>query len=221
MSDLDAKPASQTARFAAICRAIHALRAEQPKILDDIYARALAGFDTDDEMLSYFDAHPVSRLPGLPMMFSLRSRYTEDQLVTAIGHGVEQYVILGAGLDSFAHRRLDLMERVDVYEVDHPASQAAKREHVAQISLPMPSRLHYAPIDFEQQSLADGLVDAGFNRERPFFACLLGITQYLTHSAVLSLFRDIAGLSTAGCSLVVEFIPPFSELGGKRLGAAS
>ena len=113
-----------------MCRAVHFILGEEPKLLMDSYARGLLEFESDRALLEYFDAQPVSRLPGLPTLFSLRNRYAEDELDAAIDHGTTQYVILGAGLDSFAYRRPDVMDRIDVFEVDHPASQAWKRERV-------------------------------------------------------------------------------------------
>jgi methyltransferase (TIGR00027 family) len=87
--------------------------------------------------------------------------FAEDELAKAVTRGTTQYVILGAGLDSFAYRRPDLVRSLDVYEVDHPASQAWKRERVAALGIPVPPTLHYAPIDFERTSLTEGLVTAG------------------------------------------------------------
>lgn len=212
VSAVELRPPSQTAKIAAMCRAVHFIIGEEPKLLKDSYAIKLLGFDSDEALLGYFDSQPVSQLPGLPTLFSLRNRYAEDELDAVVDRGTAQYVILGAGLDSFAYRRRDVMNKIDVFEVDHPASQAWKRERVAELGLSKPDRLKYAPVDFEYQSLTAGLTRAGFDRGAPVFVCLLGVTQYLTQQALSRTLREISGLSSAGCTLVMEFAPPFSLL---------
>ena len=96
-------------------------------------------------------------------LFALRNRYAEDELVRAIEDGTSQYIILGVGLDSFAYRRPDLLRTLDVYEVDHPASQAWKRERVEKLGIEVPARLRYVPIDFERETLNEGLAAGEIN----------------------------------------------------------
>jgi methyltransferase (TIGR00027 family) len=93
---------------------------------------------------------------------SVRSRLTEDVVERAMADGIRQYAILGAGLDSFAYRRPDLLARLRVFEVDHPASQAWKRERLAKLGVRLPTSLVFAPVDFESQTMHGGLVAAGF-----------------------------------------------------------
>ena len=102
--------------------------------------------------------------------YVVRNRYAEDELADAVDRGVAQYVILGAGLDSFAYRRPDSMRHVEVFEVDHPASQAWKRQRVAELGIPVPATLHYIPVDFEKQTLTDGLAAGGVDRVAPIFS---------------------------------------------------
>jgi methyltransferase (TIGR00027 family) len=102
-----------------------------------------------------------TRSPWLRTQFALRNRHAEDELAKAVARGMRQSVILGAGLDSFAYRRPDRVRRLQVYEVDHPASQAWKRARVAELGLEVPAGLRYAPVDFERESLPDGLRAAG------------------------------------------------------------
>lgn len=195
-----------------MCRAVHSIRGEEPKLLSDRVARRLLGFEDDQSLLEYFDAQPLSHYPGITTVFALRNRYAEDELAAAISRGTTQYVILGAGLDSFAYRCPDLMNRLDVFEIDHPGSQAWKRQRVAELGLLVPERLHYVPVDFEHDVLSDRLEVAGFDRLKPGFASLLGVSQYLTQAALSQTLREIAALSDAGCTLVMEHIPPFSLL---------
>jgi methyltransferase (TIGR00027 family) len=196
---------SQTAIRSAMRRAAHYLLDAEPKILADRFARALAGFSSDDEFLKAYRALPN---PWRSTHFALRHRLAEDELAKAVEHGTTQYVILGAGLDSFAYRQPDLMRSLDVYEVDHPASQAWKRERVAALGIKVPPTLHYAPIDFEQNTLTEGLTAAGLNRREPAFFSWLGVIQYLTREAVLRTLREVAAVSAARSTLFLEFIAP-------------
>jgi methyltransferase (TIGR00027 family) len=189
-------------------RAAHYLLDAEHKILSDTFARAFAGFSSDHEFLAAFDALPSANLAWLSTSFALRNRLAEDELADAVKGGVAQYVILGAGLDSFAYRRPDLMQSLTVYEVDHPASQAWKRERVAALGIEVPSTLRYAPIDFEDTTLIEGLASAGLNRQAPVFFSWLGVTQYLTREAALRTLRECATVSSAKCTLVMEFIAP-------------
>jgi methyltransferase (TIGR00027 family) len=132
------KDPSQTAIRVAMRRAAHYFLDAEPKILADRFARALAGFSSDDEFLKAYQA--LSN-PWLRMSFALRNRLAEDELAKAVEHGARQYVILGAGLDSFAYRQPDLVRLLDVFEVDHPASQAWKRDRVAALGITVPSHV--------------------------------------------------------------------------------
>jgi methyltransferase (TIGR00027 family) len=210
---MEPKPPSQTARNVAICRAIHTLFADEPKLLIDPFARGFAGFATDQALIDWFFASPLSQLPYMRTLFALRSRYVEDERVAEVERAATaQYVILGSGLDSFAYRRPDIMARIDVFEVDHPASQAWKRERAAELGLQAPARLHYASVDFEHQTLAEGLGRAGFDFTASAFFSLLGVTQYLTRTAVLQTLRDIAAISSAPVTLILEFARSPTEL---------
>jgi methyltransferase (TIGR00027 family) len=135
-------------------------------------------------------------------LFALRNRYAEDELARAVEHGTSQYVILGAGLDSFAYRRSDLLPTLDVYEVDHPASHAWKRARIDELGIKVPARLHYVPIDFERETLTNRLAAGGIDFNAATFFSWLGVTQYLSSSAVLGTLREIAELTAAGSQIV-------------------
>jgi methyltransferase (TIGR00027 family) len=192
----------------ALFRAVHRLRDQDPKILDDPFAGLLAGFDTDEAVLEAHDASDVARVPGIQTPFVVRNRYAEDELAKAVAKGVGQYVILGAGLDSFAYRRPDLMQSLVVYEVDQPASQAWKRQRLAQLGLAAPAGLNHVPVNFETQTLSMELKRAGFQQSMPAFFSWLGTTQYLTRETVLSTIGEIATLAAPGSEVVVQFIIP-------------
>src|SRR5262249_28473810 len=112
----------------------------------------------------------------------------------------------------------DLMRTLEVYEVDHPASQAWKRERVAELGIETPAKLHYVPIDFERETLAKGLEAGGGNRNATAFFSWLGGIQYLTPEAALQTLREVAGVTATGSELVFEFIVPPATL-SKEEGA--
>jgi methyltransferase (TIGR00027 family) len=149
-------------------------------------------------------------------LLAVRNRYAEDELVRSVAQGMTQYVILGAGLDSFVYRRRDLLQVLDVYEVDHPASQAWKRQRVEELGIKIPERLHYVPVDFERETLMNGLSAAGVNLRAATFFSWLGVTQYLTSTAVLNTLREVARLAAPGSEIVFQFIVPAATLVGKE-----
>ena len=145
----------------------------------------------------------------------LRTRYAEDALERAVARGVHQYVIVGAGFDSFALRQPDFAHPVDIFEVDHPATQELKRQRLRECGVPLPRALHLVPADLSHERLGDALARSAFlPTERTFFAWL-GVTQYLTREANLTTLRGIAALSAPGSQLVLTYVD-HSELGGDR-----
>ena len=145
----------------------------------------------------------------------LRARYAEDVLETAVRRGVHQYVIVGAGFDSFALRQPAFARHVDVFEVDHPATQQLKRERLRERGVPLPRTLHFVPADLSHEKLGDVLTRSTFlPSELTFFACL-GVTQYLTREANMATLRGIAECSAAGSQLAFTYVEQ-TELGGDR-----
>jgi methyltransferase (TIGR00027 family) len=135
----------------------------------------------------------------------MRSRYAEDELARAVARGVDQYVVLGAGLDTFACRNPH--RKLRVFEVDHPSTQAWKRSRLTEQSIEVPRSLTFAPVDFEKQTLADGLRAAGFRPDRPAFFSWLGVVIYLSKPAVAGTLQYIAA-RPAGSQVVFDFAPP-------------
>jgi methyltransferase (TIGR00027 family) len=138
-----------------------------------------------------------------------RSRYAEDLLARAVRTGVRQYVLLGAGLDTFAHRNSYLQLRV--FEVDHPATQRWKRELLAESALQHPDGLSYVPVDFENQSLGAELTGAGFDAMAPAFFSWLGVVPYLSLEGFRSTALYIAA-RTVGSALVMDYEQPRTAL---------
>jgi methyltransferase (TIGR00027 family) len=146
---------------------------------------------------------------GLRAFLVARSRYAEDTLARAVAQGVTQYVLLGAGLDTFAHR--NPYQQLRVFEVDHPATQQWKRELLEISGLPAPANLTYVPVDFERQSLSEQLHSAGFNPAVPTFFAWLGVDPYLR----LEAFRSTINFITAqprGTGVVLDYSQPRSAL---------
>lgn len=196
---------STTAMIAARIRAAHLLWDDAPKILQDPLALGLSGVESPDALQATLrgrQAEPYNYAGVL-----VRQRYAEDELATAMRRGVGQYVILGAGLDSFAYRRPDLATLLRVFEVDHPATQQWKRARLEALSVHLPANLTFIPLDFEQHTLADGLRAGGHRSELPTFFSWLGVTHYLTAEAVFTTLRYVASLAP-GSEIVVQYFLP-------------
>ncbi|MGI8448772.1 MAG: class I SAM-dependent methyltransferase [Streptosporangiaceae bacterium] len=137
-----------------------------------------------------------------------RSRFTEDHLAACVRDGVSQYVILGAGLDSFAYRAEQAGQGlIRVFEVDHPASQQWKRGHLAVAGIPVPDHVSFVPMDFERDPLAGRLGQAGFDPGRPALVSWLGVTMYLTQSAISQTLAEI-GTFAPGTQLITDYMLP-------------
>lgn len=175
--------ASKTALRVGIRRAAHQVM-EKPRILDDPIAVRLVGPGYERDMKRA--SHKVGR--DFRAFMAARSRYVEDRLAEAVARGVAQYVILGAGLDTFAYR--NPFASLRVFEVDFPATQEWKREMLATAQIALPGNLTFVPLDFERKALAEGLAEAGFDAVAPSFFSWLGVVPYLT----LEAFRATLGV---------------------------
>lgn len=193
---------SRTAHKVAVRRAAHQLF-DQPKVLDDPLAVAIIGAEAAEQTRSSSREreHPVSR--GLRAFLAARSRYAEDQLAMAVEQGVAQYVVLGAGLDTFAYRNPHAAN-LRVFEVDHPATQAWKLECLQVAGIAVPTSLRFVPVDFERQTLAAGLEEGGFDSGSPAFFSWLGVTPYLTRESCMATLRFIAQ-RPAGSGVAFDF----------------
>lgn len=200
--------ASRTALRVAIRRAAHQL-IDRPLVLDDPIAVPLlgSGFDRDMERAM----HPVAR--DFRLFMAARSRYAEDRLAAAAASGVTQYVVLGAGLDTFAYR--NLLSLLRVFEVDFPATQQWKREMLAEAGIALPGNLRFVPLDFEHKALADGLAEAEFDAGAPAFFGWLGVVPYLTLDAFRSTLATI-GHMPAGTGVSFDYVFSPDTLGPKR-----
>ena len=200
--------ASKTALRVALRRAAHQIH-DSPVVFDDPIAVAILGAAYAEELkrTPLRSDRPFS--VGLRAFLVARSRYAEDNLRRAVETGVNQYVLLGAGLDTFAYR--NPYARLRVFEVDHPATQQWKRELLQRNGIAIPERIAYTPVEFERQSLSAQLSDAGFNFQEPAFFAWLGVVPYLT----LEAFRaTLSFVSTQphGSGLTLDYGQPRSVL---------
>jgi methyltransferase (TIGR00027 family) len=197
---------SITAMRVAVRRAAHQLLDDDPKIFNDPLLLRILGKELIESRLSdpaWSEQTQLSQV--LRASLAARSRFTEDELHKAVKKGVRQYVILGAGLDTFAYRNPYAGETLRVFEVDHPATQTWKRARLQAAGIPVPQNLTYAPIDFERQTLEDGLVQAEFKTGLCTFFSWLGVTPYLTGSAINATLKFVASMP-AGSGIVFDYI---------------
>jgi methyltransferase (TIGR00027 family) len=206
---MEKKGRSASAEAVSLQQSLHQLLDAAPKILDDPIAPRLTdpASDTSKAMIALVESATRAVKSPFRAIFIMRSRYTEDCLAEALTRGVHQYVILGAGLDTFAYRQPSWARSLRIYEIDHPASQEWKRERLEVAKVKIPENLTFAPVDFEITSLREGLTTVGFDFRTPSFFSLLGVTQYLTIEATESIFELVHSLPQ-GTEIVFEFIVP-------------
>ncbi len=195
---------STTALRVAMRRAAHQIM-DDPKVFDDPLALRILGVENASTAQSdpkWSEQTPLSC--GLRAFLAARSRFAEDELHSAIKRGVRQYVVLGAGLDTFAYRNPYPEDVLHVFEVDHPATQTWKRTRLEEAAIPIPRTLTFSPVDFETQTLEEGLRRAGFDTGKGTFFSWLGVTQYLTNSAVTATLRFVASMPV-GSGIVFDY----------------
>lgn len=201
------REASRTARATANMRAAHQLFDPRPRVLEDPFALPIIGPDAVRKIHDTADHYQTLERRGFRAHVVLRSRYTEDRLALGVLRGVTQYVLLGAGFDTFVLRQPEWAEGMKVLEVDHPGTQTLKRSRMAEAGLEMPPNAGFATIDFEHESLHGGLVRHGISPDRPTFFSCLGVTMYLKEEAVDALLRSVARFAK-GSEIVLTYAPP-------------
>lgn len=194
----------------AIRRAAHQLVDQPPVLHDPIAVRLIGpGYARDLDRAS----HTVAR--DFRAFMAARSRYAEDHLHQAFASGVRQYVILGAGLDTFAYR--NPFPELRVFEVDFPATQEWKRGLLEEAGIPIPPNLSFVQLDFEHRTLAEGLIDGGLDPHAPAYFSWLGVVPYLTRAAFRSTLQTIGGL-LSGSGVTFDYgFPPETLSPARRL----
>lgn len=215
--------ASVTALVTAYGRIYHSIN-ESPKIFDDFLGKELM---TEDEYESIGDKLAESIVLFLPERAEIcteresalkavvqnqiapitlsRSRYTEDMLKLSIKFGVKQYVILGAGFDTFAFRNKELLKYIDVFEIDHPATQKLKLEKIKRAGWEIPEKLHFISVDFSKDNFIDEIKKSTFDTNKLTFYSWLGVTYYLKKEEILKTLRDIGDIALKGSSIVFDY----------------
>jgi len=216
---------SRTALFTAFFRAYHAMN-DAPKIFDDFLANDLLTTEESNEMgqslagfLKAFNPERAASCPDQATALSevirgytaashilSRARYAEDKLEEAIRQGVSQYVIVGAGMDTFAFRHKESLGNLHVFEIDHPAMQAFKRQRLAELNWDQPEQLHFIPVDFTQENLVTALSRSpSYDPHALSFFCWLGVIGYLPLDAVCAVWHAIADIAPPGSCVVFDY----------------
>ena len=204
MQDRNPVEPDNTAVRVALWRALHLEVDSPPHVFEDKIGLQLVA--PDDAWRNRPDMSPFTR----PFRASIlaRARFIEDLVTEQVAHGVLQYIILGAGLDTFAQRRPELASRMRVFEIDQPDQQAWKRQRLIDLDLGIPSFLRFVPVDFEAGDLWwERLSVSGFNAQLPAVVASTGVSMYLTRDAVSATLHQVAAL-TSGSTLAMSFMLP-------------
>ena len=208
IAEIVRKGKSSTAETVAALRALH--QRNPVRIFEDPYAEFLCGsfwrMVLRIRPLEWIIRVMTKPMAPTAMCVVMRARYAEQALEKAVEDGITQYVIIGSGMDSFAFRRPDLMERVDVFEIDHPETQHKKLERIHRLGLTIPSRLHFVPADLTKIPAMDALAGSGFETGRPTFLTLLGVVYYLTADSLAETARSLSRQLPAGTLLVFDYL---------------
>jgi methyltransferase (TIGR00027 family) len=194
----------------ATLRAAHQLL-DKPLILRDPIAVGLVPESSEQAVLATLDEH--RNQVALRLFFALRSRFAEDRLAEAAARGVRQYVIVGAGLDTFAWRQPDYAQNMKIFAVDHVATLAWTQVMFWEHGLPKPANLTFVAADLEDCRLGESLSEFGFDRDAPSLCSVLGVTQYLSRQAIDALLGFASSLK-AGSEIVTSLVPTDDDLQG-------
>jgi methyltransferase (TIGR00027 family) len=203
MSHATATPDSTAVRT-ALWRALHLEVDAPPHVLIDRIGLQLAAPGPDWRQRPDMNEYAT---PGVRASIVARARFIEDLVVEQADHGVGQYVLLGAGLDTFAQRRPEVASCITVFEIDRPGPQEWKRQRLVELGFGIPEWLRLVPIDFETTSWWDGLMDNGFDAKKPAVVASLGVSMYLTREATATTLRQSATLAP-GSTLAMTFLRP-------------
>ncbi|MFD8652629.1 class I SAM-dependent methyltransferase [Streptomyces mirabilis] len=205
MADEQSEVPDSTAVRVALWRAMHVRVDSPPHVIEDEIGLRLAAPDEGWQRRPDMDPRGTS---GFRAAIVARARFIEDLVAEQAGHGVAQYVVLGAGLDTFAQRRPEIAARLRVFEIDQPGTQAWKRRRLIELGYGIPDWLRLVPVDFEAGAdWWEQLSDAGFDPGRPTVVACTGVTMYLTKDATAATLRRLA-LLAPGSTLAMTFMLP-------------
>ena len=199
--------ASFTALATAYMRAAHQLLEAKPLLFDDPVALPLLGSEASKNIHDTKDHYQTPEVLALRTRIILRSRFTEDRLAAAVSRGIKQYIILGAGFDTFALRQPSWAKELKIVEVDHAGTQSLKRSYIDAAKLTIPENVLFADIDFEHESLHEGLCRYNVSMDKPAFFSWLGVMMYLKEDAIDAVLHSVA-MFPAGSEIVLTFVRP-------------
>lgn len=191
-----------TAVRTALWRALHTEADAKPHIIEDEIGLKLIAPPEDWQQRP--DMKFTRRLRA---SIVARARFIEDLIVERSGQGIGQYVILGAGLDSFAQRRPEIASKLHIYEIDQPDTLAWKQQRLIELGYGVPAHLHFVPVDFETSSWWAELLKAGFEPDEPAVVACTGVTLYLTREAIVSTLRQFARLASGSTTAITLYLP--------------
>jgi methyltransferase (TIGR00027 family) len=205
MQEKQIEAADNTAVRVALWRALHVEVDPPPHVLEDEIGLKLAA--PDDDWRSRPDMDPKATSLFRASIVA-RARFSEDLVVEKAGHGVSQYVILGAGLDTFAQRKPEIASGLRVFEVDQPGPQAWKQQRLSELGFAVPEWLRFVPVNFEAgDAWWERLAAAGFDAGKPAVVASTGVSMYLTKDAIAATLRQVAALAP-GSTLAMTFLLP-------------
>lgn len=215
------EPSRSALRVAAL-RAVHQLL-DDPIVFDDVLALPILGSQTEAALREdpFQLNDPMSR--GLRAALVVRSKLAEDELSRAVKAGVKQYVVLGAGLDTFAFRNSQVNQGIHVYEVDHPSTQTWKKTMLESARVDIPDSVTFVGVDFEKDTLAEELRRAGFCADRPAYFSWLGVTVYLSRQAISETLKYVSSLPkesaiTFDYRVEPSLLNPIERMLGEHIG---
>ncbi|MGZ3881952.1 MAG: class I SAM-dependent methyltransferase, partial [Flavisolibacter sp.] len=203
---MNTRQPDNTALRTALWRALHVLEDKPPHVIEDT-----VGYDLIKPAEDWKERPDMKYTKRLRASILARARFIEDLAKEEIAKGVKQYVLLGAGLDSFAQRNTALTSKVDIYEIDQPETLAWKKEKLIENGYEIPGSLHFVPVDFETSSWWNELVSKGFDKEKATFVSCTGVTLYLTHDAIFDTLKKMTSLAK-GSTIAIAFYLPLEEL---------
>jgi len=214
---------SMTSLISSFARAYHSEN-DNPKIFDDFLAKKLissqeynqiAGYMTqgiqsfaDENYIDYSSEEEnlkwvvQTQLSPTPLA---RAKYCEDMLENEMRIGCRQYILLGAGMDTFVFRKKDLLEKINIFELDHPATQAFKLERIKKAELEIPETLHYIPVDFKVEDFSKKLLSSKYDKTEKTFFSWLGVSYYLSKENISKLFKTISEMAPKGSAIVFDY----------------
>jgi methyltransferase (TIGR00027 family) len=217
---------SLTALVVAYIRGYHSTH-DSLKVFDDHLAYSLLTDEIREKIEQYFTTFPIEDIRSVDPVGAesclnpesrhawamqgsgstlSRARHTEDSLEKAMLQGMQQYVILGAGMDTFAFRRCDLVGKLQVFELDHPATQAWKRSRIDELGWAVPENLQFVPVDFTKENMATALKRSAYDPQSLSFFSWLGVTYYLSREEVFATLRSLVDVAPKGSTIIFDYM---------------